>query len=336
MKTGVRLAEGYASPLTVRETQRAIKFIKDTFQKELSARLHLERISAPLFVTHESGINDDLNGVERKVSFDAGAFPGELEVVQSLAKWKRSALQQYGFSVGEGLYTDMNAIRRDDDVDNTHSLFVDQWDWERVISREERTTEFLQSVVRDIVQAVAAAKQKVQEAFPALRRTVVTDVFFITSQELEDRYPDLSPRQRECEIVREHKTVFVSQIGATLKSGVRHDGRAPDYDDWSLNGDLLFWNEVLAEPIEISSMGIRVDADALARQLKITGDEDRMRFPYHRGIAEGTLPLTIGGGIGQSRLCMFLLEKMHIGEVHVSVWPEEDRAVLKQHGVRLL
>ena len=336
MKTGLKIAEGYASPLTVRETQRAIKFLKDTFQKELTGRLHLERISAPLFVTRKSGINDDLNGVERKVSFDAGAFPGELEVVQSLAKWKRTALQQYGFSVGEGLYTDMNAIRRDDDVDNTHSLFVDQWDWERVISRDQRTPEFLQAVVRDIVESVAAAKQRVREAFPVLRREVVTDVFFISSQELEDMYPAMSPKERECAITREHKTVFVTQIGGALKSGIKHDGRAPDYDDWSLNGDLLFWNEVLSEPIEISSMGIRVDADALARQLKITGDEDRLQFPYHRGILEGTLPLTIGGGIGQSRLCMFLLEKMHIGEVHVSVWPDEDRATLKKLGVNLL
>lgn len=332
----LRIAEGYHSPLSIRETQKAIKFIKDAFQVKLSEALGLERISAPLIVTHASGINDDLNGVERKVSFDLGSFDGEMEIVQSLAKWKRMALKEYGFSVGEGLYTDMNAIRRDDDVDNIHSIFVDQWDWERVISKEQRTMQFLQDTVRKIVSAVVDVKNLVTEKYPELHSSIEREVFFITSQALEDLYPDLSPKQREYEIVKEHKTVFISQIGCILKSGKKHDGRSPDYDDWTLNGDLLFWNPVLNEPIEISSMGIRVDKDSLLNQLKETNTEERLQFPYHKGIVEGTLPLTIGGGIGQSRLCLLLLEKVHVGEVHASVWPKEDREECLKHGIQLL
>lgn len=332
----LKLVEGYRSVLSLRDTQRAIKFVKDTFQQRLAAALNLERISAPLIVRGDSGLNDDLNGVERKVSFDMKEIGGCAEVVQSLAKWKRVALMRYGFKEGEGLYTDMNAIRRDDDVDNDHSICVDQWDWERVIGRSDRNLEFLQQVVRKIVGAVADTKERVKERFPALTGGIRRDVFFITSQELEDRYPALSPKERETEIVREHKTVFVMQIGGVLKSGRLHDGRAPDYDDWSLNGDLLFWNGILEQPIEISSMGIRVDAAALQKQLAIRGDEKRLQYAYHKGIVEETLPLTIGGGIGQSRLCMLLLEKLHIGEVLCSIWPEEMEKACREAGIQLL
>ena len=330
------VAEGYTSPLSVRETQRAIKFIKDTFQKELASRLNLERISAPLIVRSDSGLNDDLNGVERKVTFDLSEFGGQMEIVQSLAKWKRTALAQYGFEPGEGLYTDMNAIRRDDDVDNVHSIFVDQWDWEKVITREDRTLDYLKATVRNIVAAVVAAKEKVVAEYPVFKYSICPDVFFISSQELEDLYPALSPKEREDKIVREHRTVFITQIGKTLKSGIRHDGRAPDYDDWDLNGDLLFWNDVLDRPIEISSMGIRVDETSLLKQLEIAGAEERLRFPYHQGIKNGTLPLTIGGGIGQSRLCLLLLEKMHVGEVQASVWPDAQRDACAKAGAPLL
>lgn len=332
----LKLVEGYRSVLSLRDTQKAIKFVKDTFQQRLAAALNLERISAPLIVRGDSGLNDDLNGVERKVSFDMKEIGGRAEVVQSLAKWKRVALQRYGFHEGEGLYTDMNAIRRDDDVDNDHSICVDQWDWERVIGPEDRNLEFLQSIVHKIVEAVADTKERVKERFPALTGSIHRDVFFITSQELEDRYPSLTPKEREKEVVREHKTVFVMQIGGALKSGQLHDGRAPDYDDWTLNGDLLFWNSVLEQPVEVSSMGIRVDAAALKKQLAIRGNEDRLGYAYHKGIVEGTLPLTVGGGIGQSRLCLLLLEKLHIGEVLCSIWPEDMVRACREAGVQLL
>lgn len=332
----LRIVEGYHSPLSIRETQKAIKFVKDEFQKELISQLKLERISAPIVVTHESGINDDLNGVERKVSFDLSAFPGEMEIVQSLAKWKRMALHKYGFTNNEGLYTDMNAIRRDDHVDNIHSIFVDQWDWEKIIDTKIRNTEYLKETVIKIVNAIATTKEKVNKEFPCLKFSICKDVFFITTQELEDLYPDLSPKEREMEIVKKHKTVFLMQIGSILRSGIKHDGRAPDYDDWHLNGDILFWNEILQEPLEISSMGIRVDKNTLIRQLKETHTEERLQFPYHQAILNDILPLTIGGGIGQSRLCMLLLEKLHIGEIHASVWPKEDIAKCEQHGINLL
>ncbi len=332
----LKLVEGYRSALSLRDTQKAIKFVKDAFQTRLAAALHLERISAPLIVRQGSGINDDLNGVERKVDFDMKEIGGRAEVVQSLAKWKRMALYRYGFQVGEGLYTDMNAIRRDDDVDNDHSICVDQWDWERVIRREDRNLEFLQDVVRKIVNAIADTKEAVREVFPALSQEISRDVTFVTSQELEDAYPSLTPKEREKAFVREHKTTFVMQIGGALKSGGIHDGRAPDYDDWSLNGDLLFWDEILEQPIEVSSMGIRVDAAALERQLKIRGNEERMQYPYHQGILKDELPLTIGGGIGQSRMCMLLLEKMHIGEVLCSIWPEDMEKACREQGVQLL
>ena len=334
--TGFKMAEGYVSALSLRETQAAIKFVKDTFQKELAAALHLERISAPLFVTKDSGINDDLNGVERKVEFDIREGGVEAQVVQSLAKWKRMALARYGMKVGEGLYTDMCAIRRDDDMDNDHSIYVDQWDWERVISAEDRSLAFLEGIVRNIVAALVNTKKRVTEKYPALHKEVCETLTVVSAQELEDRFPELTPKQRETEIVRAHKTVLITGIGGALKSGEKHDGRAPDYDDWALNGDLLVWNEVLEQPIELSSMGVRVDAESLRAQLKICGAEDRMKYPYHQGIANGTLPLTVGGGIGQSRLCMYLLEKLHIGEVQASVWSDEILQAAKENGIQLL
>ena len=331
-----RYVEGYSSSLNLRETQRAIKLVKDTFQHELKPALKLERITAPLFVTKASGINDDLNGVERKVHFTIRETGTEAEVVQSLAKWKRMALYRYGFSAGEGLYTDMSAIRRDDDMDNIHSIYVDQWDWERVITEDQRNLDFLKHIVKKIVRAICAAHQKVQMEYPTLKNEIKEDVFFITTQELEDMYPTLSGKEREYEIVKEHKTVFIMQIGCVLKSGKKHDGRAPDYDDWALNGDLLFWNPVLNEPLEISSMGIRVDAESLHRQLEHEGKLEREKFPYHKGILDGTLPLTIGGGIGQSRLCLLLLEKLHVGEVQSSIWPDEVVEYCEQNGINLL
>lgn len=336
MSKGLYLPESYKSPLTLRETQHAIKYIKDIFQQALSFALTLDRVSAPLIVRKGSGINDDLNGVERKVEFDIKEIDAQAEVVQSLAKWKRMALYRYGYSVGEGIYTDMNAIRRDDDTDNTHSIFVDQWDWEKVIAKEQRNTEFLKETVKYIVKAVAYTKRKVSLRYPVLKSTVCDEPFFITTQELEDMYPDKTPKERERLITKEHGTVFLMQIGGKLNSGIRHDGRAPDYDDWSLNGDLLFWDEVLDNALEISSMGIRVDAESLAKQLKELDAEDRMKYDYHKMIANGTLPLTIGGGIGQSRLCMFLLEKAHIGEVQSSLWPDEMSAKCAEKGIVLL
>ncbi|MGN0661146.1 MAG: aspartate--ammonia ligase [Oscillospiraceae bacterium] len=332
----LKLKDGYKSKLSLRETQRAIKLISDTFQTELSAALNLERISAPLFVTKESGINDDLNGVERKVSFTAREAGVETEIVQSLAKWKRMALKRYGFSAGEGLYTNMNAIRMDDDMDNLHSVFVDQWDWEKIITREQRNEEFLKETVKSIVGAVARTQEAVKKAYPQITNTVCEDVFFITTQELEDMFPELSPEERENEIVKLHKTVFVMQIGGVLKSGIKHGGRAPDYDDWSLNGDIIFRDDAIDGAIEISSMGIRVDEKSLIEQLKLCNNEDRLGFDYHRQIANGELPLTIGGGIGQSRLCMFLLEKLHIGEVQSSIWPAEMYKTCAENGIVIL
>ncbi len=330
------IPEGYHSALTLRQTQHAIKYIKDLFQQSLSFALTLDRVTAPLLVQKGSGINDDLNGVERKVEFSIKEIEEDAEVVQSLAKWKRMALHRYGYNAGEGIYTDMNAIRRDDDTDNVHSIFVDQWDWEKVITREERNLEYLKDTVRFIVKAIAHVKRKVRLRYPQLRAEICETPFFITSQELEDMYPDKSPKEREDLIVKEHKTVFLMQIGGVLKSGEKHDGRAPDYDDWSLNGDLLFWDDVLGRALEISSMGIRVDAQSLENQLAISGAEDRKKYQYHQMILNDTLPLTIGGGIGQSRLCMLLLEKAHIGEVQVSVWPSAMMQECGEHGIILL
>ncbi len=330
------IPEGYKSALTLRETQHAIKYIKDIFQQALSFELTLDRVTAPLIVRKGSGINDDLNGVERKVEFSTKEIESDAEVVQSLAKWKRMALYRYGYRPGEGIYTDMNAIRRDDDTDNIHSIFVDQWDWEKVITPQQRSIEFLKETVKYIVKAIAFTKRKVCLRYPQLGGSICDTPFFITSQELEDMYPDKTAKERENLIVKEHKTVFIMQIGGKLSSGQKHDGRAPDYDDWTLNGDLLLWNNVLGNALEVSSMGIRVDAAALERQLAEADAEDRKQFDYHQKILSGTLPLTIGGGIGQSRLCMLLLEKAHIGEVQASVWPQEMMDKCTECGVILL
>ena len=326
----------YKSKLTQRETQYAIKTVKDTFQLKLSKALNLDRVTAPIMVTKASGINDDLNGVERKVHFTMKNISGEAEVVQSLAKWKRLALYRYGYEHDEGIYTDMNAIRRDDDTDNLHSLFVDQWDWCRVITREERNEEFLREIVKKIVKAICETNDVVKEKYPMLDLELSDEVFFVTTQELEDMYPELTAKQRENKICEEHGTVFIEKIGGRLKSGEKHDGRAPDYDDWELNGDILFRNKILGCAFEISSMGIRVDSESLHRQLEAEGCLERERFPFHKGILDGTLPLTIGGGIGQSRLCMLLLQKAHIGEVQCAVWSDEMREDCKQHGIILL
>lgn len=328
--------QDYKSKLSLRETQKAIKTVKDTFQLKLSKALNLDRITAPIMVTKASGINDDLNGVERKVHFTMKNVEGEAEVVQSLAKWKRMALYRYGYQPGEGIYTDMNAIRRDDDVDNLHSLFVDQWDWCRVITERDRNVDFLKDTVSRIVRAIAETNEAVKEKFPALSAEINDEVFFITTQELEDRYPDLTAKQRENAVTKEHGTAFIMQIGGKLRSGVKHDGRAPDYDDWQLNGDIFVWNEVLGCAVELSSMGIRVNAESLSRQLDEAGCPERRSFEFHRGILEGRLPLTIGGGIGQSRLCMTLLQKAHIGEVQCSVWPDEMREECRANGIILL
>ena len=333
---GLILPEHYDPRLSVRETQEAIKYIRDTFQKEFGKEMNLERISAPLFVEKSSGLNDDLNGVERKVTFDIRDSGIEAQVVQSLAKWKRKALKDYGFRVGKGLYCDMNAIRRDEELDNLHSVYVDQWDWEKVISAEDRNVAYLKRTVRDIVSAVSETSSALNVAFPSLHTKLPSEVFFITTQELEDLYPDLTPKQREDEICKKKGVVFLMQIGKILKSGIKHDGRAPDYDDWELNGDILYWNEVLGHAFEISSMGIRVDPKSLDSQLTIAGCDDRRALPFHKMLLNGELPLTMGGGIGQSRLCMLLIGTAHIGEVQVSLWDEATRKTCEDAGVMLL
>jgi aspartate--ammonia ligase len=333
----VIVPEGYRSALSLYETQAAIDLIKQTFQNDLSHALNLKRVSAPLFVDGSSGLNDDLNGFERPVSFDMLETGEEAQVVHSLAKWKRYALARYHFPVGEGLYTDMNAIRRDEAVlDNLHSVYVDQWDWEKVIRPEDRNLDYLKDVVTKIVGALADTKDQVNAEFPQLKRTIDRQVTFITSQELEDLYPDLTPNEREDAFVKEHPTTFIMQIGDVLKSGQKHDGRAPDYDDWQLNGDLLLWNDILGCAEEISSMGIRVDADSLLSQLKKAGCEERAELPFHKSILDGTYPLCIGGGIGQSRVCLYMLEKAHVGEVQVSIWPEDMYMKCAEYGIYLL
>ncbi len=331
------LPKGYDPHMTVRETQDAIKFIRDLFQKEFGREMNLERISAPLFVSQASGLNDNLNGIERPVGFDIKALPGEtFEVVQSLAKWKRLALGQYGFHPGEGLYTNMNAIRRDEELDNTHSCYVDQWDWELVITEEDRNELFLNGVVRSIFRIIKHAEHEVWYKFPEAVYRLPDDIFFISTSELEARWPDKTRKEREDLICREHGAVFISRIGWPLADGRPHDGRAPDYDDWDLNGDILFWFEPLGCALEISSMGIRVSPESLARQLKAANCEYRSALPYHRALAEGKLPFTIGGGIGQSRLCMLLLGRAHVGEVQASVWPDEMRAACAENRMILL
>ncbi|MBQ4227013.1 MAG: aspartate--ammonia ligase [Clostridia bacterium] len=335
--TSVFIPEGYKSLLDVQQTEKAIKYVKDTFEQVFSGSMNLLRISAPLFVARESGLNDNLNGVERPVCFGIKEIEGaEMEIVHSLAKWKRQALRDYGFGMHEGLYTDMNAIRRDEELDNLHSIYVDQWDWEKVISREDRTREYLEGTVRVIVRALAATELAACAMFPALEPSINPSVKFVTSQELEDKYPDLTPKQREDAVCRAFGTVFIENIGGKLKSGAPHDGRAPDYDDWDLNGDILVWNEVLGRALEISSMGIRVDEQSMLRQLELSGHNERRELPFHKALLEGKMPLTIGGGIGQSRICMLILKKCHIGEVQVSHWDEQTTAVCRQNGVFLL
>ena len=326
----------YTPALNLYDTQRAIGTVKRLFADTLCATLNLYRVSAPLFVEASTGLNDDLNGVERKVTFDMKDGGIEAQVVQSLAKWKRKALKDYGFRVGKGLYCDMNAIRRDEDLDNLHSVYVDQWDWEKVISAEDRNVAYLKRTVRDIVSAVSETSSALNVAFPSLHTKLPSEVFFITTQELEDLYPDLTPKQREDEICKKKGVVFLMQIGKILKSGIKHDGRAPDYDDWELNGDILYWNEVLGRAFEISSMGIRVDPKSLDSQLTIAGCDDRRALPFHKMLLNGELPLTMGGGIGQSRLCMLLIGTAHIGEVQVSLWDEATRKTCEDAGVTLL
>jgi len=332
------LKDNYKPTLSMRDTQKAIKVVRDTFEDNLAARLNLERISAPLFVTRNSGINDDLNGVERAVSFDVKEMPeaGDVVIVHSLAKWKRIALKKYGFLSGEGFYTDMNAIRRDEDMDNLHSIYVDQWDWEKVINREDRNIDYLKNTVKNVINALVDTLETVKAKFPEIKTEFTRDVFFITTQELEDMYPDLTAKEREKAITKEKQIVFLMKIGGKLKSGKPHDGRAPDYDDWSLNGDILVYSDVLEDVIEISSMGVRVDENSLDSQLKEANKNERREFDYHKQILNGTLPLTIGGGIGQSRVCMLLLGKLHIGEVQASLWSDDMIKKCAEKNVNLL
>ena len=330
------IPEHYQPALGLYETQKAIGLIKNIFQVKLCAALRLKRVTAPLFVDPATGLNDDLNGVERPVSFDVPAVGKDAQVVHSLAKWKRLALKNYDFFVGKGLVADMNAIRRDEELDNLHSIYVDQWDWEKVIDESTRNEATLKDTVERIVSAICGTLDELKWQFSDLSTELCREVFFIKSQELEDLYPDKTPKEREQLIVKEHKTVFIQQIGGKLKSGKPHDGRAPDYDDWELNGDLLFWHEPLQCALEISSMGIRVDPESLDRQLTLAGCEERRKLPFHQMLLQGELPLTIGGGIGQSRLCMLLLGKAHVGEVQASLWDEETQRLRKEAGIVLL
>ncbi len=318
------LPENYESPIDLMESQRAIKKIKDFFQQELAYGLQLRRVSAPLFVDPKTGLNDNLNGVERRVSFTLKDIDElEVEVVQSLAKWKRMALGKYGIEPGHGIYTDMNAIRRDEDLDNLHSVYVDQWDWEKVITKEQRNEAYLKETVTTIYNAIKNLGDYVNRLYRNIQTEIPNEIFFITTQELEDMYPDKTPKEREDTITKEHGAVFIMKIGGQLASGQKHDGRSPDYDDWELNGDIILWNEVLDRAFEISSMGIRVDAEAMKKQLELAGCPERAELPFQKAILNDELPYTIGGGIGQSRLCMYFLRKAHIGEVQASVWPQE-------------
>ena len=333
----VFIPENYAPILDAYDTQRAIAYIKETFQEEFSKALNLKRVSAPLFVMENSGLNDNLNGFERPVAFDIPAVGTDAQVVHSLAKWKRLALKRYNFTIGNGLYTDMNAIRRDEALDNVHSIYVDQWDWEKVITQENRNLEYLELIVRAIVRAICDTNDRLHVRFPQLRIQLDREVSFITSQELEDLYPDLKTgSEREKAYVKDHHTACIMQIGRKLHSGKPHDGRAPDYDDWDLNCDIFFWDEVLNRALEISSMGIRVDASSLDRQLTEAGCDDRRQLPFHQMLLRNELPLTIGGGIGQSRLYMLMMGCCHIGEVQASVWDPETLHSCEKAGIRLL
>jgi aspartate--ammonia ligase len=332
----VTVLKGYEPLLNVYETQIAIGKLKRFFEDNLMNSLNLKRVSAPLFVDPTTGLNDNLNGIERPVSFEIAQTKTNAQVVHSLAKWKRMALHKYGFDVGEGLYTDMNAIRRDEVMTNLHSIYVDQWDWEKVISNEYRNLTYLQETVRLIVNAICDTLESIKKEFPQIPVVLSRDISFVTTQELEDMYPQLSPQEREDSYLKEHKTAFIMQIGDKLKSGQKHDGRSPDYDDWALNGDILFWNDVLGKSFEISSMGIRVDEKSLDEQLTKANCDDRRKLPFHKMLLNGELPLTIGGGIGQSRMCMLLLAKAHIGEVQASIWNNETIETCKESGIELL
>ena len=332
----IYIPEGYKPTLDAYDTQRAIAYIKRNFQDEFSHALNLKRVSAPLFVTEQSGLNDNLSGVERPVSFDVPAVGAEAQVVHSLAKWKRWALGEYGFEPGRGLYTDMNAIRRDEELDNLHSVYVDQWDWEKVITKEQRTEEYLIKTVKDIYGALKQTARTTCYEFPSVDFPLADDIFFVTSQELEDTWPDLTPKEREHAICAFYKSVFIMRIGDKLKSGKPHDGRAPDYDDWQLNGDILVWNDVLHRSFELSSMGIRVDEKSLREQLEKSGCQDRAELDYHKKLLAGELPYTIGGGSGQSRLCMLMLRCAHIGEVHAAVWPKDMIETCRKNNIFLL
>ena len=330
------IPKNYNPVLDLRDTEIAIKLVKDFFETELARSLNLTRVSAPIMVTPQSGLNDNLNGVERPVSFDILETGETAEIVHSLAKWKRQALKTYGFRPGEGLYTDMNAIRRDEVTDNIHSIFVDQWDWERIITPEERNEATLRDIVKKIYLTLRKTEGFVCAHYPHIRPELPESIAFVSTQELEDRYPDLTPKQREYEAVREHGAVFLMGVGGALRSGKIHDGRAPDYDDWSLNGDILLYDPLLDISLEVSSMGIRVDPEALRRQLAIRGCEERAELPFQKALLNGELPLTIGGGIGQSRMCVYLLRKAHVGEVQASLWPEDVVEACRAANIQLL
>ena len=331
-----QLQNGYRSLLDTRKTQIAIKKVKDFFERDLAIQLNLTRVSAPLFVNRASGLNDTLNGVERPVDFDIKGQTGTFEVVQSLAKWKRDALGRYDFQPGEGLYTDMNAIRRDEDLDNIHSAFVDQWDWEKVIKKEDRNEKTLKSAVKCVYNSLKHTENYIADEYAFVHKFLPEKITFITAQELEDMYPSLTPKEREYEIVKQHGAVFIMKIGGALRSGEPHDGRAPDYDDWELNGDLLVYYPVLDMALELSSMGIRVDEESLMHQLEVRGVTERKELDFHSRLLKGELPYTMGGGIGQSRMCMFFLRKAHIGEVQASVWPESVIRECEEKGIVLL
>ena len=335
--THLILPENYQSPIDLMESQRAIKKIKDYFQQELAYGLNLRRVSAPLFVDPQTGLNDNLNGVERRVEFTLKDIDElKVEVVQSLAKWKRMALGKYGIQPGHGIYTDMNAIRRDEELDNLHSVYVDQWDWEKVITKEQRTEEYLKETVNTIYNAIKNLGDYVNRLYRNIQTEIPNEIFFISTGELEAMYPNLTPKEREDAITKEHGAVFIMKIGGRLASGEKHDGRSPDYDDWELNGDIILWNEILDRAFEISSMGIRVDSEAMKRQLEAEGCMERAELEFQKAVIEDRLPYTIGGGIGQSRLCMYFLRKAHIGEVQVSVWPEEMIRECEAHNIHLL
>ena len=331
------IPKGYKAPLSLRETEVAIKYLKDFFERTLSEVLNLTRVSAPLFIFPQTGLNDNLNGVERPVSFEVKAIHNDsVEVVHSLAKWKRMALKRYKFHLGEGLYTDMNAIRRDEDLDNLHSIYVDQWDWEKVITKEERTIENLKCIVKKIYNVFKQSEAYIKDLYPRISTFLPQDITFVTTQEMEDEYPTLSPKEREDVVAKKYGAVFIMQIGDILKSGQKHDGRAPDYDDWTLNGDIIFWYPVIDRAFEVSSMGIRVDEDALRYQLKQADCEEREILDFHKQVLSSDLPYTVGGGIGQSRLCMFFLNKAHIGEVQASIWSQEMIDTCEKENITLL